>query len=772
MASDLNKILDIVIRLTVRAVIRLTLPVCCLTVSYSQAQVNVLTANYDNDRTNANPQETILNQSNVNTDSFGKIGAFPVDGAIFAQPLYVSGVQIAGKGTSNVVIVVTMRNTVYAINADTPQSTIPLWQVNLGPSVPTSVLNFTDILPEVGILSTPVIDPGLQTVYLVSDTLEKGRPVFRIHALSLADGHETMNGPTVVAATVSGNGSGSGSDGTLPFDAFWQLQRPGLALLNGTVYLSFGSHEDEGNFHGWLIGYNATNLTQRVAVLNTTPNGLGASIWQCGRAPAIDAAGNFYVATGNGNYDGLTSFSESVLKISGKGLSILDWYTPDQWSNWNDNDSDLGAAGVILVPNTNLLLTGGKSGDLLLMTRDSMGHLGPLNTSAVQDVQVNQSGIFNFALWNSPRGPIAYVQEPFGSLQAYQIADGRLNPARISQTNPVPTQFAGIAISANGGTDGTGIVWQTTADNGSYQQPGTLHAFDALDLSNELWNSDVAPGDALGRFTKFVPPTVVNGRVYVPTQSNQLAIYGLKTTSPPETGPPQITALVNGASFLGDSVAPGEVVVIFGANLGPAELTSAQLDESGRLPTLVSGTRVYFNGLEAPILYTSSNQLAALVPFGTIGPNVQVQTIYQDQVSGQFPMALTPASPAIFAADGTGGGLGTILNEDTSPNSWDNPAYPGSIVVLYATGGGQTDPPGQDGKLTSDVPYPKPILPVQVFIDNQPAEVIYAGAAPGLVQGILQINARIPASASEGGVTVTIQVGDAVSPSTIMVVVR
>jgi uncharacterized protein (TIGR03437 family) len=771
-ASDLNKTISIVMRLTMMTINRLTLAVCCLTLSHIHAQINVLTANYDNDRTNANLQETSLNQSNVNIASFGKIGAFPVDGSIFAQPLYASAVQVAGKGTYNVVFVVTMHNSVYAINADAPQSTVPLWQVNLGPAVPTSVLNFTDILPEVGILSTPVIDPRLQIMYVVSDTLEKGVPVFRIHALSLADGHEMMNGPVAIAATVPGNGSGSRSDGTLPFDGSWQLQRPGLVLLNGTVYLSFGSHEDGGDFHGWLIGYDATNLNHRVAVLNTSPNGLGASIWQTGRAPAIDAAGNFYVATGNGDFDGLSNFGNSVLKLSSNGLTRLDWYTPDQWSSWNDNDMDLGSAGVILVPGTNLLVTGGKSGHLFVMTRDSMGHLGPLNTNAVQSVQVNQSGVFDIALWNSPRGPMVYVQEPLNTLQAYQIADGRLNPSRLSETTPVFSLFSGIAVSANGGTDGTGIVWQTTADNGSYQQPGTLHAFNALDLSYELWNSDMVQGDALGRFTKFVPPTVVNGRVYVPTQSNQLVIYGLKTDGPPETGPPQITAVVNGASFLGDSVAPGEVVVIFGANLGPAELTNAQVDESGHVPAALSGTQVFFDGVAAPILYTSSNQLAALVPFGTLGPNVHVQAMYQDQVSDQFSMAVTPASPAIFAADGTGGGLGAILNQDNSSNTWDNPADLGSIVVMYITGGGQTDPPGDDGKITSDLPYPKPLLPVQVFIDNQPAEILYAGAAPGLVQGVLQINARIPAGVTEGGVTVTIQIGDAVSPNTVMVVVR
>jgi uncharacterized protein (TIGR03437 family) len=730
-----------------------------------------LTANYDNARTNANLQEASLTTANVNTANFGKIGTFPVDGAIFAQPLYASGVQITGKGTSNVVFVVTMHNSVYAIDADAPQSTIPLWQVNLGPPVPSSVLNFTDILPEIGILSTPVIDPTLQTMYVVSDTLENGAPVFRIHALSLADGHEILNGPAEVAATVVGNGVGSRADGTLPFDASLELQRPGLALLNGIVYLSFGSHGDKGDFHGWLIGYDATNLNNRVAVLNTTPNGYGAAIWQTGRAPAIDATGNLYVATGNGDYDGLSNFGESVLKLSGD-LSIQDWYTPDQWSNWNDHDLDLGSVGMILIPNTNLLLSGGKSGHLFLINRDSMGHLGPLNTNAVQSVQVNQSGVFDAALWDSPRGPIVYAQEAFSSLQAYQISGGQLNATRLSQTASALTMYAGIAVSANGNVDGTGIVWQTTADFGSHQQPCTLHAFDALDLSHELWNSDMVPSDVVGRFVKFVSPTVVNGRVYVPTLSNQLVTYGLKTTTPPDNGPPQITAVVNGASYLGDSVAPGEVVVIFGANLGPVNLVNLQLDGSGHVSTSLSGTKIFFDSVAAPILYTSATQLGAVVPFGTPGPIVQVQVMYQGQMSDRFSMPVTPASPAIFAADGTGGGQGAILNEDTSPNNWDNPADPGSIVVMYATGGGVTDPPSEDGKITSDLPYPKPLLPVQVFIDNQPAEVLYAGAAPGIVQGVLQINARIPPGVSEGGVTVTIQVGDTLSPNTIMLVVR
>lgn len=249
------------------------------------APVDVLSANYDNARTNGNLQESILNQSNLNQNSFGKLASFAVDGQIYAQPLYVSGVSISGAGARNVVYTVTMHNSVYAIDADALGSNTPLWQVNLGPSVPSSVLNFTDVLPEVGILSTPVIDLSRKAIYVVSDTLEDGAPVFRIHALALGDGDEMFGGPMVIAASVPGAGGGADNNGNLQFDASQQLQRPGLVLLDGAVFAAFGSHGDDGNFHGWMIGYDASNLRQQVAVLNTTPNSLGGSIWQAGRAP-------------------------------------------------------------------------------------------------------------------------------------------------------------------------------------------------------------------------------------------------------------------------------------------------------------------------------------------------------------------------------------------------------------------------------------------------------------------------------------------------------
>ncbi len=740
----------------------------------TEAQVNVLTANYDNQRTNANLHEIILNQSNVKTGGFGKIGTFPVDGEIYAQPLYVAGVPIQGQGIRNVVYIATNHNSVYAIDADATQSTVPLWQVNLGPAVPSSVLSITDVLPEVGILSTPVIDLMRQAIYVAADTLENGVPVFHLHALSLSDGNEILNGPIVIAAKVNGNGAGSNGDGTLSFDGSISLQRPGLVLANGLMYLGFGSRGDLGNWHGWFIAYDASNLQHQVAVLNTSPNGFGASIWQAGRAPVVDEKGTIYVVTGNGDFDGTADFGESVLKLSGADLTLLDWYTPDTFKDWNDNDLDLGSTGAILLPNTNLVLTGGKSGDMFLIDGASMGHLGAKNTSTVQNILANPNGVFDMALWNGPSGPIAYVQEPAGSLQAYQIVAGKINGTMLSHTAPATaTVFTGIAVSASSSTDPAAIVWETTADDLKVMHPGTLHAFDATDLTHELWNSDVVPLDALGRFAKFVAPTVANGRVYVPTFSNQLAIYGLLSSGPPtpETGQPQITAVTHGASFLQGAVSPGELVAIFGANLGPAQLTGLQVGGNGRLTTTLSSTRVFFDGVPSPLLYTSATQVGAIVPF-RITATTQVQVQYQGQLSASVTIPVAPAAPALFSKDGTGGDLGAILNQDGTPNSFNAPAARGSIVMMYATGLGQTNPPGNDGQIAANLPLPAPILPVTVLIDNQPAEVLYAGAAPGMVQGVFQINARVPQSATPFEDSVVLELGKYSSPTTVTLVVK
>jgi len=738
---------------------------------FASAQVNVLTSNYDNERTNANLHETILNQSNVNAANFGKIGYFPVDGEIYAQPLYAAGVNISGQGLHNVVYVATMHNSVYAIDADKPNSPTPLWQVNLGASVPSWVLNFNDVLPEVGILSTPVIDLTRQVIYVVSDTLEVGLPVFSLHALSLANGQEMLGGPVTISASLPGHGAGN-SGGTLTFNPSVELQRPGIALSNGTLYLSFGSRGDLGNWHGWLMSYDAATLKQN-AVVTTSANGYGASIWHSGLAPAIDSNGNIFVATGNGDFDGSTNFGESVLKFSGSDLTLADWYTPNTWSDLNNTDSDLGSSGVILLPATTQAVTAGKSGDLFLIQSDAMGHLGPKNTSTVQNIQANASGTHTLALWNSPSNPVLYIHESGHSLSAFNIVNGRISSTPSSTFTPSPsTIFANVAISSNSNAPGTAIVWYSVANYNASQQPGILHALDASDLTHELWNSNMAATDAMGRFAKYVVPTVANGRVYVPTFSNELVIYGLLSSAGGEQGGPQVTAVANSANFLIGAIAPGELVSIFGANLGPAMPVGAQLDNTGHLAHRLSQTKVYFNGVSAPLLYASANQVNAIVPFGISPAKIQLQVQNGSQFSPNAPVTIAPASPAIFSKDGTGGRIAAIINQNGTTNSYSNPAPHGSVITLYATGAGQTNPGGSDGLITPTGNYPVPELPVKFFIDGQAANVLYAGAAPGQVQGVIQINARVPASASTGQVQIMLQVGSFNSPNTASVIVQ
>lgn len=740
------------------------------------SQVNVLTANYDNSRTNSNLNETLLNLSNVKPSTFGKIGAFPVDGQIYAQPLYVTGVQIPGVGIRDVVYTVTMHNSVYAIDAGAPASIVPLWQVNLGPSVPSSVLQFTDILPEVGILSTPVVDVAKQAIYVVSDTLEGGAPVFRMHALSLADGHEMFYGPVVIAASVPGTGDGS-NNGVLPFDASQQLQRPGLALANGIVYVGFGSHADEGDYHGWMIGYDSGDLRRIVAVFNATPNGGGGSFWHAGRAPAIDNAGNIFAVTANGSFDGKSEFGDSILKLSGHDLSVLDSFTPDNDADLNDTDQDLGSTGAILIPGANQVLTGGKSGNLVLVNAGSMGHLGPWNSPAAQGFVAAQgggsSGIYNVALWTNVTGSTVYLLDPCGPLKAYQIRGGRLNSTPVSQSNPQTcSTFSGMAVSANGAMDGTAIVWQTTSDFNMRQIPGVLHAFDASDLSHELWNSNLIPSrDAPGRFAKFVAPTIVNGRVYVPTFSNRLAIYGLLSRSSINNDA-QITVVANSASLLQGAVSPGEVVTISGANIGPGVETDLQLDDSGHASKVLADTRVYFDGVASPLLYTSFGEIGTVVPFGISGPTTQVKVAYRGGTA-HVTVPVVPAAPALFAMNGTGGGQGAILNSDGSVNSGDNPAPRGSVVSLFGTGLGQTIPASEDGIFNDGRNLPAAALPVTAFIDGQPVEILYAGAAPGMLHGFVQVNVRIPDTLTNtGDLRVALKAGDYSSPTIVTLNVK
>lgn len=737
----------------------------CFTFSVS-AQVSILTSNYTNERNNWNSSEAALTPSTVGVASFGKIGAFPVDGQIYTQPLYVSGLHLPGRKMPDVVYVATMHNSVYAFNADTPQSTAPLWQVNLGPSVPSSAIpNYSDIVPEIGILSTPVIDPTRQAIYVVAETFENGACVFRLHALSVQNGQEMFFGPAIISATAASNG------GTVHFNSQQQLQRAGLALVNGAVYAGFGSHGDEGGWYGWLIGYNASDLRNQIAALNIDPEGNGGSIWQSGRAPAIDSDGNLYVVTANGDYDGQTDFGESFLKIATPSLSILDWYTPSDAAELSINDWDLGSSGAILIPELNLVTGAGKSGEFFALNQSAMGHqpARPGN----ERIQLSSGALFTAALWSSDQGTMLYLLDQTGPLFGFRIVNGQAQQTPFTETNPtVYTAFSGIAVSSNGSAAGTGIVWQTVGNTAISGTPGSLHAFAANDLTNELWNSDMVPGDALGRFAKFVAPTVADGHVYVPTFSNQLAIYGFRSNRQAQNTTPQIAGIVNGASLANQAVAPGEVVSLFGVNLAPDEPSGIEVNSAGNVQTQLSGTEVHFNGVPAPLLYTSSMLLTAVVPFGLQGPSATVQVENQALISPSVSFPVANAAPAIFAASGAGGGQASALNQDGSVNGFYNPAPPGSVVTLFATGAGQTTPPGVDGSFGAMLSMSVPILPVSVQIGGVDAQVLFAGQAPGQVAGVIQINAVVPNGPASGNVPVVLTVGGISSPSTVMLRVQ
>ena len=491
-------------------------------------QTNVLTVNYGNERTNSNLNESILNTSNVNPDQFGKISQFPVDGQVYAQPLYATGIAINGKGIRNVVYVATMHNSLYAFDADAPCETTPLWQANLGPALPTGIIGFREIDPEIGVLGTPAIDLANNTIYVVSENNDSGNPAFRLHALDLSDGREKLNGPVTIEATVTGNGDGN-MNGRIALDASQHLQRPGLLRANSSVYIAFGSLRDRFPYHGWILSYDAADVRKRKAVFNVTPEGGNGGIWQSGRGLAADADGNIYTVTGNGDYDGAVNFGESFVKLNAD-LQVLDWFAPADWRELSDVDYDLGSLGPVLVPGTSLVIGGDKASNLYLVDGQNMGHLGDAQAPVPQIfVPVAGGGLYNMALWPRGSNSVAYLVEPGDWTGAFQINGGAMDTKPVGLTGVTSDwPFQGMAISANGSAEGTGILWLTAGDHYTDGVPGTMYAFDAWNLGNLLWTSDmVQERDWMGVFAKFATPTVADGRVYVPTFSNSVTIYGL-----------------------------------------------------------------------------------------------------------------------------------------------------------------------------------------------------------------------------------------------------
>ena len=488
----------------------------------ASAQVSVLTNKNDISRDGLNSSEVLLSSANVNSNQFGKLFTFNVDGYVLGQPLYMYGLTINGA-THNTVFVTTMHNSVYAIDADTG---VQLWTTNLGASVPESVegCNVTGF-DEVGILSTPVIDPTTNIMYLTSKTYVSNTAYFSLHALDVTTGAEQFGGPVTI----------TGGTETDPFIPLNQLQRPAVLESNGNIYLGFGSNGCDYNARGFLFAYSASNLQQLSSMIMQPDNSYGSSLWQSGVGPAADAAGNVYLSTANGTFNySAGDLGDSVLQLQlgSSGLAVEDYFTPYDQAYMGENDVDLGSGAPVLLPaqsgssTPNLIVTSGKDEDIYLINQNSMG--GYNTTSNDQIVQYIPGALlgqfFGAPLqWNN----YVYFLAHQDYLRSYSLTTNTSTGVTQLSTSPVAessgklTTFGLPSISANGNTGG--IVWLVR----NVSQVPKLSAYDAISLYL-LYDSGMASGgrDTLGTVAHFATPTIANGKVYAGTQG-QLVVYGL-----------------------------------------------------------------------------------------------------------------------------------------------------------------------------------------------------------------------------------------------------
>ncbi len=503
---------------------------------------DVLTFHNDNARTGQNLHESILTLANVNMNTFGKLFTISVDGKVDAQPLYASNVSIPGGATHNLLIVATEHGSVYAFDADNGS---PIWKVStLQPGeTPSDDHGCGQVTPEIGVTATPVIDRSAGsngTIYVIAMSKSGSSQYFqRIHALNLATGTEMLGGPKVIQATFPGTGDNS-SGGMVVFDPGQYKERPGLMLVNGMVYTLWSSHCDFRPYTGWIMGYDQNNLSQ-VSVLNVTPNGNDGAFWNSGTAPAADANGNIFALEGNGTFDtsmnagGFPSqgnFGNSFLKIStnNRSLAVADFFAPFNVVSENNIDQDLGSGGALVLPDqmdssgktVHLAAGAGKDANIYLVNRDNLGKFNSTdNSNAYQAI----SGALGGAVFSMPayfNGAIYYG--PVGNpIKAFRLSSALLSsiPSSSSPTS-FPYPGATPSISANGSSNG--VVW--AAENGA---PAVLHAYDAANLSNELYNSNQASGgrDQFGPGNKFITPMVAHGKVYVGT-TNSVVVFGLR----------------------------------------------------------------------------------------------------------------------------------------------------------------------------------------------------------------------------------------------------
>jgi hypothetical protein len=504
----------------------------------TSSKLDVLTYHYDNLRTGQNLNETVLTTANVTQTKFGLLGSYTVDGKVDGQPLFVGSINIPGKGTKNVLYVVTEHDTVFAFDADTNSATAStaLWKTSVLASGETSSddRGCGQVTPEIGITSTPVIDRTRNAIYLVAVSKDaKGDYIHRIHALDLTTGKELFGGPTAVAATYPGTGANS-SGGKVVFDPAKYNERPGLLQVGSSIYTTWGSHCDAPPYTGWVMSYSADTLKQTSA-LSLVPNGNDGGIWMAGAAPAADAAGNIYFIVGNGDFGTTLNTSgfpansncgNCFAKVSGSApMKLMDYFTPLNTVSESNADTDFGSGGPLLLPDLkdatgttrHLAVGAGKDGLIYVVDRDNMGKFSATANAIYQQLTLGAAVFSKPSYFNNT----VYYGGVSDSLRAYPITAAKL-PAGSASATATQFNYPGVfpTISANGASNG--IVW--AIEN---QSPAVLHAYNATNLATELYNSNQA---ASGRDhfagNKYIVPVVTNGRVFIGTP-NSVVVFGL-----------------------------------------------------------------------------------------------------------------------------------------------------------------------------------------------------------------------------------------------------
>ena len=508
----------------------------------SASTINVVTYHYDNLRTGQNLNETILTPANVQSATFGKLGAFTVDGLVDAQPLYLSAVAISNAGTKNVLYVATENDSVYAFDADSVNGNTSafLWKVSVlgAGETPSDNRGCNQVTPQIGVTSTPVIDRSRGAhgaIYVVAMSKDaNGNYFHRLHALDLTTGAELFGGPTLVQATYPGTGDNS-SNGNVVFDAKQYKERPGLLEIGTTIYTTWSSHCDDRPYTSWVMSYDANTLAQ-TSVLNLVPNGSEGGIWMAGTAPAADASGNIYFMVGNGDFDTTLNASgfpsqgdcgQCYVRLSSSApITLLDYFTPSNTVSESDADTDFGSGGPLLLPdlvdangNTRHLAVGsGKDAIIYVVDRDNMGKFSSTADNIYQQINGQIGGVFSKPSYFNNT---VYYGSVGDHLKAFPITAAKLATTPATQSS-ASFEYPGTTpiISANGTSNA--IVW--AVENSS---SGVLHAYNATNLTSELYNSNQAANNR-DQFSdnKYVTPMVANGKVYVGTP-NSVVVFGL-----------------------------------------------------------------------------------------------------------------------------------------------------------------------------------------------------------------------------------------------------